>query len=109
MVNLLDRKESVEYSLIVEERKAYEQLVHYWVNDDDYFIKYVVIFELQMSEISQLYFSDVSRGVSPNKTEFREIRPAYKKDTDFRVFVTALFSGALGDEDDAVEMNAEEE
>ena len=54
-MNLLDRKESVEYSIVVEERKAYEQLVHYWVNDDDYYIEYVIKFKFGMSKFILSY------------------------------------------------------
>ena len=39
-MNLLDRKENVEHSTIKEELKAYEQLVHYWVDNDDYYVRY---------------------------------------------------------------------
>ena len=42
-MNLLDRKENVEHSTIKEELKAYEQLVHYWVDNDDYYVRYLYL------------------------------------------------------------------
>ena len=56
-MNLLDRKENVEHSTIKEELKAYEQLVHYWVDNDDYYVRY-------------LYFKSAISSINPRLERF---------------------------------------